>query len=284
MAAPAIRQTKTDLRHPEDFLPTGLGELQKALGLPGIPRHSITHLYGPFGSGKRTLALYLAHRLLAKGHTVAWIDAARAISESEIRALGLDLTGLVILRPSSIEEALGMARILVSSTGAPDLVILDSPGALPSQAELESPIGQVRRRVFAENLARELRVLRERLEHSLTAVLVLDELRPTFEAPRRIRRKQPPEPEVEPTSAGKAVAFWADVRLRVSRVVEEREAGTSGTAIESDQEKRLCLQENRLCLLLDVTKNRLGKSWESVILEITSGPSGLNIVEVYHEV
>src|SRR5579863_5720164 len=121
-------------------IPTGLTALDTALGTGGLPRGCIVEIFGPSSSGKSTLALQIAAHAMAAGGGAAWIDAEHVFDPAQAAQLGIAVERLPLVRPDSAEQALEIARRLVSS-GALDLLVIDSAAALVPHLELELGLG-----------------------------------------------------------------------------------------------------------------------------------------------
>ena len=157
-------------------LSTGFPSLDAALGIGGLPRGRIVELFGPASSGKSTLALQVIAHLMANGLAAAWIDAEHVFDAAQAARLGIDVERLPVVRPDSAEQALEMARQLASS-GALDLIAIDSAAALVPQMELETTLGESGPGLQSRVLASGLRKLAAAARRSDTAILALNQTR-----------------------------------------------------------------------------------------------------------
>lgn len=181
--------------------------LDIALGIGGYPKGRIVEIYGPESSGKTTLALHAVAEAQKKGGTCAYIDAENALDPSYAKKLGVDVTNLIISQPSSGEEALEIANTLISS-GAVDVVVVDSVAALIPKAELEGNIGDSFMGTTARLMSQSLKKLSGSVSRSNTLMIFINQIRHKigvmFGSP-------------ETTSGGNALKFYASVRLDIRR-------------------------------------------------------------------
>jgi recombination protein RecA len=186
-------------------LPTGFPSLDAALGAGGIARGVITEIFGPASSGKTALVLQaIAHGQLT-GSTAAWIDAEHAFDAAFAAHLGVDVSRLPVTSPESAEEALEMARRFASS-GAVDLVAVDSAAALVPRLELETGLGSSAAGIQSRVLGSELRRLAQVAARTGTAIVLLNQT--------RLRLTTPGEGET--SSGGPSIKLHAAVRLALS--------------------------------------------------------------------
>jgi recombination protein RecA len=182
--------------------------LDIALGIGGYPRGRIVEIYGPESSGKTTLALHAVAEAQKKGGTCAYIDAENALDPSYAKKLGVDVANLIISQPSSGEEALEIANTLISS-GAVDVVVVDSVAALVPKAELEGNIGDTFMGTTARLMSQSLKKLAGSVSRSNTLMIFINQIRMKigvmFGSP-------------ETTSGGNALKFYASVRLDIRRI------------------------------------------------------------------
>ena len=136
----AVMRLGDETRAPIEVIPTGSIALDVALGIGGLPRGRIIEIYGPESSGKTTVALHAVANAQRQGGVAAFIDAEHALDPSWAKRLGVDLEGLLVSQPSSAEEALKIAEMLVKSN-AVDIIVIDSVAALVPRAEVEGEIG-----------------------------------------------------------------------------------------------------------------------------------------------
>ncbi len=191
-----------------DVIPTGSLALDIALGVGGIPRGLITEIYGNEGSGKTTLSYHLIAQAQRAGGTAAYIDAEQRMDPSYAQALGVDLDALLISQPQTGEQALDIADILVRSGGL-DLFVVDSVAALVPKAELEGEMGDSHIGLQARLMSKALRKVAHSIRQSNTAGIFLNQIREKIGVMFG-------NPEVTP--GGRALKFWASVRIELRRV------------------------------------------------------------------
>jgi recombination protein RecA len=208
-------------------LPTGFAALDQALGTGGFARGIITEIFGPASCGKTALLLQAIAHGQRNGITAAWIDAEHVFDAAFASHLGVDVTQLPVTSPESAEEALEMARKFASS-GAVDLVAIDSAAALVPRLELEAGLGQSGAGLQGRVLSSELRRLAQIAVRSGTAILLLNQT--------RFRLGMPGEGET--SSGGASIKLQAAVRIALSaagrrvraRVVKNKLAAPFGEA------------------------------------------------------
>jgi recombination protein RecA len=191
-------------------IPTGAINLDAATGVGGIPRGRITEIYGPESSGKTTLTLHLAANVQKMGGVEHALDIEYA------KKLGVDIENLLVSQPDTGEQALEIVEILVRS-GAVDLVVIDSVAALVPKAEIEGEMGDSHVGLQARLMSQALRKLAGAINRSNCAVVFINQLREKI----GIMFGNP-----ETTTGGKALKFYASLRLDIRRIgpVKEREA------------------------------------------------------------
>ncbi len=194
---------------------TGALNLDAAIGIGGIPRGRITEIYGPESSGKTTLALHIAGNAQRTGGVAAFIDAEHALDVEYSRKLGVDIENLLVSQPDTGEEALEIAEILVRS-GAVDVIVVDSVAALVPKAEIEGDMGDSHMGLQARLMSQALRKLTGSINRSRTSVVFINQLREKI----GVMFGNP-----ETTTGGRALKFYAAVRLDVRRIgpVKERD-------------------------------------------------------------
>jgi recombination protein RecA len=179
-----------------------------ALGIGGLPRGRIIEIYGPESSGKTTLTLHAIANAQAGGGIAAFIDAEHALDPEYAKALGVDIDQLLVSQPDTGEQALEIADMLVRS-GSVDLVVIDSVAALVPRAELEGDMGDTHVGLQARLMSQALRKLTGGLNQTGTTIIFINQLREKigvfFGSP-------------ETTSGGKALKFYASVRLDIRRI------------------------------------------------------------------
>jgi recombination protein RecA len=195
---------------------TGAINLDAATGVGGIPRGRITEIYGPESSGKTTLTLHLAANVQRAGGVAAYVDAEHALDIEYAKKLGVDVDNLLVSQPDTGEQALEIVEILVRS-GAVDLVAIDSVAALVPKAEIEGEMGDSHMGLQARLMSQALRKLAGAINRSNCAVVFINQLREKI----GVMFGNP-----ETTTGGKALKFYASLRLDIRRIgpVKEREA------------------------------------------------------------
>ncbi|HTO73333.1 MAG TPA: recombinase RecA [Gemmatimonadales bacterium] len=196
-------------------IPTGAINLDAAIGIGGIPRGRITEIYGPESSGKTTLTLHLAANVQRAGGVAAYVDAEHALDVEYAKKLGVDVENLLVSQPDTGEQALEIVEILVRS-GAVDLVVVDSVAALVPKAEIEGEMGDSHMGLQARLMSQALRKLAGAIARSNCSVVFINQLREKI----GVMFGNP-----ETTTGGKALKFYASLRLDIRRVgpVKERE-------------------------------------------------------------
>ena len=196
-------------------IPTGAINLDAATGVGGIPRGRITEIYGPESSGKTTLTLHLAANVQKAGGVAAYVDAEHALDIEYAKKLGVNVEDLLVSQPDTGEQALEIVEILVRS-GAVDLVVIDSVAALVPKAEIEGEMGDSHMGLQARLMSQALRKLAGAINRSNCAVVFINQLREKI----GVMFGNP-----ETTTGGKALKFYASLRLDIRRIgpVKERE-------------------------------------------------------------
>ena len=198
-----------------DCIPTGAINLDAAIGVGGIPRGRITEIYGPESSGKTTLCLHVVANAQRAGGTAAFIDAEHALDIDYATKLGVDVERLLVSQPDTGEQALEICEILVRP-GAVDVVVIDSVAALVPKAEIEGEMGESHMGLQARLMSQALRKLTGAIARSKTSVVFINQLREKI----GVMFGNP-----ETTTGGKALKFYASLRLDIRRVgpVKEKE-------------------------------------------------------------
>jgi recombination protein RecA len=195
-------------RVPVDVIPTGSIALDVALGLGGLPRGRIVEVYGPESSGKTTVALHALANAQKAGGIAAFIDAEHALDPSYAQKLGVDTDALLVSQPDTGEQALEIMDMLIRS-GAIDIVVIDSVAALVPKAEIEGEMGDSHVGLQARLMSQALRKITGALSQTKTTAIFINQLREKvgvmFGSP-------------ETTSGGKALKFYASVRLDIRRI------------------------------------------------------------------
>jgi recombination protein RecA len=198
-----------------DAIPTGAINLDAAIGIGGIPRGRVTEIYGPESSGKTTLCLHVVANAQKAGGVAAFIDAEHALDIDYAKKLGVDVESLLVSQPDTGEQALEICEILVRS-GAIDVVVIDSVAALVPKAEIEGEMGESHMGLQARLMSQALRKLTGSIARSKTSVIFINQLREKI----GVMFGNP-----ETTTGGKALKFYASVRLDIRRIgpVKEKE-------------------------------------------------------------
>ena len=191
-----------------ECIPTGAINLDAAIGIGGIPRGRVTEVFGPESSGKTTLALHVVGNAQRAGGVAAYIDAEHALDIEYARKLGVDIDNVLISQPDTGEQALEICDILVRS-GSVDVVVVDSVAALVPRAEIEGEMGDSHVGLQARLMSQALRKLAGAINRSRTSVIFINQLREKI----GVMFGNP-----ETTSGGRALKFYASVRLDVRRI------------------------------------------------------------------
>jgi len=204
----SVMRLGSDERAPVEVIPTGSVALDVALGVGGLPRGRIVEIYGPESSGKTTLTLHAIANVQRAGGIAAFIDAEHALDPEYAQKLGVDIDALLVSQPDTGEQALEIADMLVRS-GAIDLIIIDSVAALVPKAEIEGEMGDTHVGLQARLMSQALRKLTGGLNSTNTTMIFINQLREKigvfFGSP-------------ETTAGGKALKFYASVRLDIRRI------------------------------------------------------------------
>ena len=202
-----------------EVIPTGALSVDIALGVGGVPRGRIIEIYGPESSGKTTMMLHLIANAQKAGGVAAFIDAEHALDPAYARKLGVDLDNLLVSQPDSGEEALTICETLARSN-ALDIIVIDSVAALVPKAELEGEMGMATMGMQARLMSQALRKLTAILSRAKTTCLFTNQLREKvgvmFGSP-------------ETTPGGKALKFYASVRIDIRRKDTLKDAAGNAT-------------------------------------------------------
>ena len=191
-----------------DVIPTGCLALDQALGIGGLPRGRIIEIYGPESSGKTTLALHAAAEAQKLGGIVAFIDAEHALDPVYASNLGVDLAQLYVSQPDDGEQALAIAEELARS-GSIDLIVVDSVAALTPKAEIDGEMGDSVVGMQARLMSQAMRKLNPAIAKTNTCIIFINQLREKI----GVMFGNP-----ETTTGGKALKFYASIRLDVRKV------------------------------------------------------------------
>src|SRR2546430_84732 len=204
----SVMRLGDEVRQPISVIPTGSIALDVALGVGGLPRGRVVEIYGPESSGKTTVALHAVANAQAAGRIVAFIGAEHALDPEYAKALGVDTDALLVSQPDTGEQALEIADMLIRS-GALDIIVIDSVAALVPRAEIEGEMGDNHVGLQARLMSQALRKITGALSNTGTTAIFINQLREKigvmFGSP-------------ETTTGGKALKFYASIRLDVRRI------------------------------------------------------------------
>ena len=211
----SVMRLGDDNRPPVQVIPTGSLALDVALGIGGLPRGRVIEVYGPESSGKTTVALHAVANAQKAGGNAAFIDAEHALDPVYARAMGVDTDSLLVSQPDTGEQALEIADMLIRSGGI-DIIVIDSVAALVPKAEIEGEMGDSHVGLQARLMSQALRKITGALSATGTTAIFINQLREKigvfFGSP-------------ETTTGGKALKFYASVRIDVRRIETLKEAG-----------------------------------------------------------
>jgi recombination protein RecA len=212
----SVMRLGDETRAPIEVIPTGSVALDVALGIGGLPRGRVVEIYGPESSGKTTVALHAVASAQKAGGVAAFIDAEHALDPEYAKKLGVDTDALLVSQPDTGEQALEIMDMLVGS-GALDIIVIDSVAALVPRAEIEGEMGDSHVGLQARLMSQALRKITGRLSASKTTAIFSNQLREKigvfFGSP-------------ETTTGGKALKFYASVRIDIRRI-ETLKEGTN---------------------------------------------------------
>ena len=204
----SVMRLGDESRPPVSVIPTGSVALDVALGVGGLPRGRIVEVYGPESSGKTTFALHAVASAQRAGGNAAFIDAEHALDPVYAKALGVDIDNLLVSQPDTGEQALEITDMLVRSGGL-DIIVIDSVAALVPKAEIEGEMGDSHVGLQARLMSQALRKITGALSSTGTTAIFINQLREKI----GVFFGNP-----ETTTGGKALKFYASVRLDVRRI------------------------------------------------------------------
>ena len=204
----SVMRLGDESRPPVSVIPTGSVALDVALGVGGLPRGRIVEVYGPESSGKTTVALHAVASAQRAGGNAAFIDAEHALDPVYAKALGVDIDNLLVSQPDTGEQALEITDMLVRSGGL-DIIVIDSVAALVPKAEIEGEMGDSHVGLQARLMSQALRKITGALSSTGTTAIFINQLRERI----GVFFGNP-----ETTTGGKALKFYASVRLDVRRI------------------------------------------------------------------
>jgi len=213
----SVMRLGDEVRAPIEVIPTGSIALDVALGIGGLPRGRIVEIYGPESSGKTTVALHAVANAQRQGGIAAFIDAEHALDPEYAAKLGVDTDALLVSQPDTGEQALEIMDMLIGS-GSLDVIVIDSVAALVPRAEIEGDMGDSHVGLQARLMSQALRKITGRLSQTKTTAIFINQLREKigvfFGSP-------------ETTTGGKALKFYASIRIDVRRIQTLKEGADS---------------------------------------------------------
>lgn len=213
----SVMRLGDEVRAPIEVIPTGSIALDVALGIGGLPRGRVVEIYGPESSGKTTVALHAVANAQRQGGIAAFIDAEHALDPEYAAKLGVDTDALLVSQPDTGEQALEIMDMLIGS-GSLDVIVIDSVAALVPRAEIEGEMGDSHVGLQARLMSQALRKITGRLSQTKTTAIFINQLREKigvfFGSP-------------ETTTGGKALKFYASIRIDVRRIQTLKEGADS---------------------------------------------------------
>jgi len=213
----SVMRLGDEVRAPIQVIPTGSIALDVALGIGGLPRGRVVEIYGPESSGKTTVALHAVANAQRQGGIAAFIDAEHALDPEYAAKLGVDTDALLVSQPDTGEQALEIMDMLIGS-GSLDVIVIDSVAALVPRAEIEGDMGDSHVGLQARLMSQALRKITGRLSQTKTTAIFINQLREKigvfFGSP-------------ETTTGGKALKFYASIRIDVRRIQTLKEGADS---------------------------------------------------------
>jgi recombination protein RecA len=199
-----------------EAIPTGAISIDYALGIGGVPRGRVIEIFGPESSGKTTLALQIIAEAQKLGGMAAFVDAEHALDAAYAQKLGVDIDNLLVSQPDNGEQAMEIVEVLIRSNGV-DVVVVDSVAALVPKAEIEGDMGDPQMGLQARLMSQALRKLTGAVSKSKTSLIFINQLREKI----GVMFGNP-----ETTTGGRALKFYASVRLDIRRIASIKDGDT----------------------------------------------------------
>ncbi len=254
----AIMKLGNNLNMEIDVISTGSLNIDMALGVNGVPRGRIVEIYGAESSGKTTIALHVVAQAQKNNGIVAYIDAEHALDPEYAKALGVNVDELLISQPDYGEQALEIADMLVRS-GAVDLIVIDSVAALVPKAEIDGEMSEQQMGLQARLMSKALRKLTGSLNKSKTTMIFINQIRDKIGGGGFAFGPQ------TTTTGGKALKFYASVRMEVKRL---------GSVKQGDE-----IIGNET--LVKITKNKVAPPFKEASFQIMYGKGITRIGEIF---
>lgn len=234
-----------------DAISTGSLLIDNAIGINGFPRGRVVEIYGPESSGKTTLALHAIAQAQKQGGICAFIDAEHALDPQYARGLGINVDDLIISQPDYGEQALDIAETLIRS-GAIDVIVVDSVAALVPKAELDGEMGDTHVGLQARLMSQAMRKLTPVVHKSKTVLIFINQVRQTISAMAFGPK--------ETTTGGKALKFYASLRIEVRRIksIKDKEGRERGNEVQ-----------------IKIAKNKMAPPFKTVVVTLLFG-EGIN--------
>lgn len=221
-----------------EVIPTGVPELDEALGIGGIPRGRVTEIYGPESGGKTTLTLHIIAEAQKMGGRAAFVDAEHALNPEYARHLGVDVDNLYISQPDNGEQALEIVDTLVNSNDV-QIIVVDSVAALVPRAELEGEMGDSQMGLQARLMSQAMRKLTASVNRTDTALIFINQIREKI----GVFFGNP-----ETTTGGRALRFYSSIRIDVRKTKAIKKADrVIGTETKFKISKNKCSAPFREC-------------------------------------
>lgn len=229
-----------------DVIPIGIPTLDLALGIKGVPKGKITEIYGNEGSGKTSIALHLIAEAQKRGETCVLLDMEHAFNPEYAEKLGVVVDDLLISQPAAAEDAFEVAEALINS-GEVGLIVLDSVAALTPQAELNGEFGDAVVGLLARLMSQAMRKLTNPIDKNKVAFIFINQTRQNISTMGY--------GPTTTTSGGKALKFYASIRMEVSRIG----AVKAGDKVIGNQTK------------IKILKNRFAPPYQEIVLDLIYG-------------